>query len=559
MNLKAWFKQNKTVLLLLTFLVLVAYFNSLGNDFVSDDIGAIRDHPHLNKVSYFWKPPYFNMSLRGLIIFLTHKLFGLNPLFYRLSNILFHFDSTWLIFLLTGFFFSSPIPFFTASIFAVHPLLTESITWISGGPYSNGTFFFLLAFLTYILLVTQKKFKLYLPLLFFYLTLLFSEKFIVFPLILLLYELSLGNLKKNWPKLIPFWLIAGFWSFCLLGLLGPRISALETTFYQEPKIYNPLVQIPIAVTSYLELIFWPKNLTLYHSEMIFSQTQYLVRLGVFILFLALIVYFFKKDRRIFFWLSFFLISLLPTLTPLGISWIVAERYVYLGSIGIFAIVAVAIQRLGTLLTKDTSGMAERTPPRWTESQTVSLLILVPILVLLSFRTIARNADWKNQDTLWLATAKTSPSSPQNHNNLGDYYGRHGDFQSSIEEFQMAIKLNPRYADAYHNLANTYQQIGEVDKAIENYKKSLEFGSHLWQSHQALAAIFFDQEKYEQALPEIEKAILINPQNSNLYVNLAVVYLKLNDSQNAQNALNTALQLDPQNRQAKELLYEIKKE
>ena len=96
------------------------------------------------------------------------------------------------------------------------------------------------------------------------------------------------------------------------------------------------------------------------------------------------------------------------------------------------------------------------------------------LFALSVRTITRNADWKNQDTLWLATAKTSPSSPQNHNNLGDYYGRQGDLEKAAEEFKTAIKLKPNYGDAYHNLANIYHQMGEDDLAIENYRKALSF-------------------------------------------------------------------------------------
>lgn len=541
-NFKKWLSQNRFVLVFLAFLVFAVYVNSLGNDFVSDDISAIRDNPNIGQTNYFWKPPYFNISLRGVIIFFTHKIFGLNPTFYRLSNIFFHLGSTLLIFLLLGFFFRPPIPFTTATIFAVHPLLTESVTWISGAPYSNGAFFFLLTFLTYILSANPGKFKFYLLSIFsFFVALHFSEKPIVLPLILFLYEHSFSKLKFNWPKLIPYFAISGFWALYLFGLLGPRITALETTFYQQPGLFNPLIQIPIAITSYLELIFWPKNLTLYHSEMSFSQVEYLVRLGIFILFLVAIIYYFKKDRRIFFWLSFFIISLLPTLTPLGISWIVAERYVYLGSLGIFVFVALAINKIGQLA----------------KDKQVTYLILSVLLILLSSRTILRNNDWKNQDTLWLAMAKTSPSSPQNHNNLGDYYGRQGDFQRSIEEFQKAIELNPGYADAYHNLANTYTQIGKIEEAIKNYQKAIEFGPHLWQSHQALAAVYFNQEKYDLAKQELEKAIAVNPQNPNLYISLAVVYLKLEDFPSAQNALNTVLQLDPNNQKAKEILYGIK--
>lgn len=540
LNLKTIFVDNWKVFALLAFLTLAVYFNSLGNDFVSDDFSAIRDNPNLGKIAPLFKPPYFNINFRALINFLTDKIFGLNPMFYRLSNIFFHLGSAWIIYILVGFFFNPLVSFIAASLFAVHPVLIEGVTWISGGPYSNGAFFLLLSFLAYILANKNKSLKIYLSSLFsFYLALLFSEKLIIFPLILLIYEFFIanGSLKNNWKKLTPFFGLSLLWVFYLFYLLPMRSTALETMYYQKPGFYNPLIQIPIAVTSYLELIFWPKNLTLYHSEMSFTQAEYFLRVIIFLLFLGLIIFSFKKDRRIFFWLSFFLISLLPTLNPLGVSWVVAERYVYLGSIGIFAAGAFLIAYLG----------------KKTSQPKLVYVVLTILIFSFGIRTILRNNDWKNQDTLWLATAKTSPSSPQNHNNLGDYYARQGNFEKAVEEFQTAIKLLPNYGDAYHNLGNTYQQMQKDDQAIESYKKALEFNPNLWQSYQNLAAVYFKQGKFNLAKEELEKAIAVNPNNSNLYVNLAIVYLKLNDSINAKKTLNQALLLDPQNPQAKQLL------
>ncbi|MBM3209296.1 tetratricopeptide repeat protein [Candidatus Shapirobacteria bacterium] len=561
-TLKKWLRQNKFALFFLTFLVFAVYLNSLGNDFVSDDIPSISNNPNIGKIDYVL---YFK-SLRALIIYLTHKVFALDPLFYRLSNIFLHLGSTIVIYSLVAFFFAPPVPLLTASIFAVHPLLTESVTWISGAPYSNGAFFALLSFLSYIHAVKTGSRKSYsLSLCSFLLGLACLDKIIVFPAILTLYELCFGQVKRGWKRLVPYWGLNIFWLLYLFGLLGKRMAALETTFYQAPGFHNPLLQVPIAITSYLELIFWPKNLTLYHSEMSFTQTEYILRLVGFIFFLATIAWFYKKDKRLFFWLSFFLISLLPTLTPFGISWIVAERYVYLGSIGIFVFIAWSINKIGEITSRENLakgkpfGLGSLSPKGWgigeVEQRTnqISFIILSILLIVLSFRTILRNRDWKNQDSLWLATAKTSPSSPQNHNNSGDYYGRHGNLEKAVEEFKRAIELNPRYGDAYHNLANTYQQMGKAELAIENYQDALSFNPNLWQSYQNLAAIYFSQQKYELALQEIQNAIKTNPKNSLLYTNLGVIYLKLGNSQNAKNSLNQALKLDPENQQAKELL------
>lgn len=534
-------RKKYQALILLAFLVFTVYFNSLGNDFVSDDVAMINN-PEISKISFFWKPPYIIPNLRSLIIFLTYKNFGLNPLFYRLSNVLFHLGSSWIIFFLIGLFFKPPISLITASIFAVHPILTEVVTWISGGSYATATFFILLSFLTYLWSINNKRIKLYYPfsVFLFFLALIFSEKIIIFPFVLLGYEFSLGDLKTNWRKLLPFWIITGLWTLNLIGLLGARINALETTFYQKPGIENPLIQVPISVSSYLELIFWPKNLSLYHSEMSFTQIEYLLRLSLFIFFLGSIFYFFKKNRLIFFWLSFFLITLLPTLTPLRIAWIVAERYVYLGSLGIFVLIALVIQKIGNAY----------------KNQKVSYALLIVILIAFSIRTIIRNKDWKNQDTLWLATAKTSPSSPQNHNNLGDLYGRQGNLEKAVEEFKKAIELKPNYGDAYHNLANTYLQMGKKDKAVQNYQKALSVNPNLWQSYQNLAAVYFKEEKYDLATQELEKAIKVNPQNANLYINLGIVYLKLERKEKAKGAFQKALEIDPENKKAQQLLLSV---
>jgi Flp pilus assembly protein TadD len=527
---KDWWQKNWPVLVFLAVLVIAVYFNSLNNEFLSDD-AAISQNPDLNSFYYI---TYSRYNLRSILIYITNQLFGLNPAAYRISNILFHLGSAWIIYFLIQHFFSSPIPLFTASIFAVHPVLTEGVTWISGGPYSNGAFFVLLSFLYYILGIIPAA------AIFFLVSLFFSEKVIGFPIILLLYELGFGNLKKNWKKLIPFFALSGIWLIRLLGLLGPRLAGLETNFNLEPGYNNPLVVIPVAITSYLELVFWPQRLTFYHSELNFSQAQLLIRQVLFLIYSGLIIFFSKKERRIAFWLVFPLILLSPTLTPFRIAWIVAERYLYPAALGFFVAMAFLINKIGGLV----------------KNRRATYIIFALIITALSTRTIVRNRDWQNQDTLWLATAKYSPSSPQNHNNLGDMYSRHGEFDKAIAEFQTAIKLKPDYADAYNNLASAYNLTGQKDLAKEYYQKALLLNPRLWQTHLNLAALYFSQNKFDLTLSHLIKAIEINPNNAELYVNLGIVHYRLKQIPEAKQAWQKALSLDPQQPQAKQFLIEL---
>jgi len=534
-------KPNWQALIFLAFLVFAVYFNSLGNEFVSDDIQAIQKEKNIGNLFFWIKNQPLNF-FRYLFYFIIYRIDGLNPALFHLLGVLFHLGSVFIIYILITLLYTSSLALMVASLYAVHPILSEAVVWISGGVHNQYVFFVLLSFLFYLKARLQDKKKYYFASLLSFIPALFtSEKSAVLPLIIVAFEFSENNFQKTWKKTIPyFFLVASCAAVVFLGgFFQRRVDILSTQYFKSRGLYNPLEQIPTALGSYLGLIFWPDKLSLYHSEMSFTTGQFLINLFITLgLFASLIYTFFHKNyRRIFFWLSFFVISLLPMLTPFKVAWIVAERYVYLGALGIFVVIAFALQELGERLADKRIGYG----------------ILGVLLILLSARTITRNKDWKNHDALWLAAARTSPSSPQNHNNLGDLYGKRGDLKRAVEEFKKAIELRPGYADAYHNLANVYQEMGKIEEAIENYQKAIEYQPLLWQSHQNLAVIYYEQGQYELALQALEAAVKINPEETNLYVNLAVVYSKLGNQEKAQEAMQKALQLDPENLRVRQLL------
>jgi tetratricopeptide (TPR) repeat protein len=444
-----------------------------------------------------------------------------------------------IIYLLLIRLFAPKTALFAASILAVHPITTESVTWISGGPYVQYSFFFMLSLYLYNCCAGNAGFYL-LSVLSFILSLASGEKAVVFPLVLFLFIISRGELRAKWKKVIPFLIVSLIFGALTLSKLPERMQILESAYYQKPHILNPLVQIPVAITSYLQLIFWPKDLTLYHSEMFFLPWEYYLRLIIFVLFLGGTAYAWRRNHSIFFWLSFFVITLLPTLTPWGISWIVAERYAYLGTIGIFVVVAMGLQ-----------GLSEIKKLRLGVNIAFSLII-----VLLATRTVYRNIDWKNEDNLWLATARISPSSPNTHNNLGDVFSRRGNLEKAVEEFKIAIKLDPGYADAYHNLGASLRQMGRSEEAMKSYQKAISLNPQLWQSYQNLAAIYFERGNYKFAEELLMEAVIINPQSSSLHTNLAVVYARAGETEKAKEELKKAILLEPGATRAKELLANL---
>jgi len=540
-NLRIWLNENYPILILLAVLVFGSFLNGLNNEFLSDDIATIRDNVEIGTLKFILFRPF--VFLRAVLYFLIYNLFGKVPAAFRFPNLLSHIGCTWLFYFLACKTISKKVAIFSSTIFAVHPIISEAVTWISGGYYPLYGFFVLLSLVFYSLSKkTDRMF--YFSLTAFLLALFISERAVYLPGILIFWEICFGSIKQNWKRTIPFFTLSGIWGiFFIYGAVGERISILQTSYYQKSTSQNPFFQIPVAISSYFELIVWPKALTLYHSEMNFSKINFAARFTLTIAYFASLIYFFIKNKTVFFWLSFFFITLSPFLTPLGISWVVAERYVYLGSMGIFIVI-------GLLLEKTLQKISQNT----TLFYFITALLVLPLMV----RTIYRNVDWKNQDNLWLAAEKYSPSSPQNHNNLGDLYARWGQLDKAIFYFKRATELQVNYGDAFHNMANVYAQKGDFQTAAKNYQKAIECNPNLWQSYQNLGSIFFQQGNYTKAEEAFEKSIQIYPQNPGLHYALGVTYANLNRKTEAENEMKIALQLDPQYSQAQQALNELTK-
>ncbi|MFA9288565.1 MAG: tetratricopeptide repeat protein [Weeksellaceae bacterium] len=540
---KQWFIEHLPYLILLFLFILVVYFNSFTAELVSDDIYAIKElENQLKNVNYIWHNPTF--ILRSLLYYISYQIGGLSPFAYRIWNILFHVGVVWLVYAIVPFFTKKKyVPFFAASLMAVHPMTIEAVTWISGGIYVQAAFFLLISFLSYLLYQRTEDKKFFVSTVIFYIfALSISEKVIVYPFIIGWYELTLGSLKESWQRITLFFGISFLWGLMILTRVSERFAYLSSKTGNDASstFYNPLLQIPTAIATYLHLYVWPDSLTLYHSDFDLSAPAKIIYILVTLLLFGFGIYLFKRNKVLAFWLGFFLITLLTTMNPFGLSWLVAERYAYLGSVGVFFIWGYAI-----------SSLTEHK-----KLQTLGYLLFAILLVAFSARTIARNNDWRTQDNLWFATAKTSPSDPKTHNNVGDVYARRGDLDKAAEAFTQAIKVNPRYPDAYHNLANIYWRAGKTNEAMDLYVQAYEMNPTLWQSAQNIAALLINEKKFAEAEPYIKAAIKLNPQNPELYTSYATVKAGLGDLPGAREQVMLALTYDPQNETARQMLMQL---
>lgn len=527
-------KINFKAIVFLTILVSLAYFNSLNNQFVSDDIFALTKDKTINSITYVTQQPF--AFIRASFNYLCNKTFGLTPVFFRLFNIFFHLGSVLAAYFLLRLLTGERTAFFAASIFAVHPVAVESVTWISGGIYSQYAFFLLLSFLLFVRSLGDQRLYRF-SLLAYLLSLASHDMAMVLPLILNTYLLLYKMPRSSWKKVFPFFLLSVFWLIVVMPKLGHRIGTLQSVYYQRPNILEYVYSIPAVIVSYIGIIFWPGPLSLHHYSSGFSQNELLIKSAIFLLLILLFVATLKRCRRVWFWFLFFIISLLPTLSTIGLSAVLAERYVYLGSVGIFAIIAITMNYIC-----EKKGLK------------LPLYVFFSILLLLLLgRTVLRNADWRDEVSLCAATLKTDPGSFHAHNSLGVAYSRQGNFSLAEGEFIRAIGINPMNPNPYHNLANVYMEKGEFDKALDYYTKAISRDPGMWQSYRNSAGIYFKEGKFSAARDNIIRAIEINPNDAGLHMNLGLAYIKLNDIDRARHEFEAALRLDPGFQPAKKAL------
>jgi len=461
-------------LIFLASLVGIAYLWTLNFAFLSDDVDGIVNNPEIFKFSWVWQNP--TVILNRLSYFIISNVFGVIPWPFRLVNIGVHLLTVIGVLVLVDKLINKTVAMVAAVLVAVHPLMIESVTWISGNGYSWYGALLVWSLIFYVR--AGKSWKQWLISIGLFLAALeFSEKAAVLPGILLVYRLIVDRKRGKWWDLVPYIALSGLWLVMNIRGVGARLNYLQTEFNSKVETQsaikiNPLVQTPVALSNYLGLIVWPDKLTLYHSEMNFTRTQFSLLVGITIIYFLATAWLLWRRSLAGFFLSWLVIGLSPTLVPLGVAWIVAERYAYFGAIGIFILIAWGLVSLSE-------------KPKWTEA---GWTITVIIACLLLIRTLVRNSDWQDQDHLWLSAERTSPSSPQNHNNLGDLYGRRGNLQLAEWHFKKAIELNPNYADAMHNLGNTYVRLGRFDEAIKMYEAALQNKPSLWQSEQQLKAV-----------------------------------------------------------------------
>jgi tetratricopeptide (TPR) repeat protein len=216
----------------------------------------------------------------------------------------------------------------------------------------------------------------------------------------------------------------------------------------------------------------------------------------------------KSRPEIFFFIWFaFSIAFVFNIFPLDMTY--AERWFYFPMIGFLGI-------LVSLL----NWVAEKR--KWLGK--IILPAFLIIILLLSFRTIIREGDWRNGLTLFSHDVVYSQNSFDLENNLGVELFRAGKISEAKTHFEKSISLQPGWWFPYNNLGAAYEREGDLKKARELYEKSIEKGNYFL-AHENLAFIVLREEKPEEAIRIINQSLAVLPYNLRLWTALTLAYYK----------------------------------
>ena len=563
--------NKKTFSLVLPFVTVallpwIIYYNTLGNNFVFDDLPLIRGNKTISSlngfgdiIEVFTKKSGYR-PIRTLSYALDYRFSGSSPLSYHISNIAYHTITALLVYLVTLALLSDrTTALFAALIFAVHPVHTDSVTYLAGRRDILCVLFYLTGF--YLFLSCRKTGRVLLAplsLVAYLLSIGSKEMGITLPLVFLAYDM-VNNLPPE-GKRSGFTLLkdgAGalkrivrqykyFYSFCAAGMLT---FACYKVFLSSPSHQKGYYGDSLAITfltvakiivHYMKLLIFPVKLVADYSYDAFPLASSLLERSVLFSLILLAVTFFVIVKLLIRnrWLAFggiwFFATLLPVCHIIPHHELLAEHYLYLPSYGFCLIVAPAFTAL--LNNK-----------RYYFLFLSSFLI---ILLLFSLRTIDRNRDWKDGMTLWSKTVQTVPRCARAQNNLGVEYLQNNKYQEALDHLVAASRIKPDYAEAYNNMGLAHKGLGSYDRAISLFARAIYLKKGYFDAHYNLANTLESKGDYDRPIWLYKQLLKKRPRSAQIHNNLGIVYQKQSRFELAEEHFSKALHVDPANREAR---------
>lgn len=521
-------------------LAFLAYANTLGADFAFDDLQFIVPNESIRSLANFTS--FLDMTeggagyrpLRNLVNALNYAACELRPFGWHLVNVLLHVAATALVWRLARKILGAGTFAAAAAtiLFAVHPIHTEAVANVSGRKDILATIFFALGWLAFIRARESAR-----PRWWHYgavfaclaLGFLSKEMALTLPIVLFLHDVALGadtaagKRGFRWAAARAFATLRAHGLF--YGTFGAGlVLAAAYLFLVKPPSFqawwggSPATNFLTAArlhVHYVKLLFLPTTLVGDYTFDAFPvTTDALDPAGLlslaFVLGLALFaIGTLSRYPLASFCILFHLVTLLPVSHLKPHHELAGERFLYLPSIG-FAIL---------------SGAALAAIARRIGARRAALALVLPVALLYTGRTFARNLDWKDDKTFWTKTIEDAPRCSRAHRNLAFHLFREGRRDEAFASIRRSMEIEPDNGASHFNLAIMLEETGEPEKAIAHYEAAGKHALFRQKAPMNLGLLYGRMGKLDAAEAQFRKLSQLDPGDGSVWFNLAVIATK----------------------------------
>ena len=558
-----FFTRMRTALLLsgLVVLVFVIYSSGLNGPFILDDMSNIEYNPHIRitRLSFdglkqaAFEGAASRRPVANISFALNYFFHGENTFGYHLVNILVHATAGIFLYFFIKTTLSTPalrskfenqkwIAFITVLIWLVHPVQTQSVTYIVQRMNSLAAMFYIMALFFYArgrLSQAPRNRWLWFSGCAVAAILAFGSKqnAASLPFFIFLYEwyflqdLKIGWLKRKLKIVFLVFFVCGFISLLYLGS-DPieRLSSIRDFANKEFTLFERVMTQFRVVIHYISLIFLPHPSRLnldYDFPLSTSLINPITTLFSLITILGLIglaIYFAKKERLFSFCILWFLGNLVieSSVIPLAIIF---EHRIYLPSMMVCLLAVVWLY--------------PRLRPKW-----LGIGVLAAVVMVFSFWTYARNSVFRDQITIWGDCVAKSPNKARPHNNLGIFLKKKGRINEARVLFQKALQLKPEYASAHINLGATLVRQNRLEEALDHFAQALRIRGSFPEAHYSMGNVLALLSRIDEAQDHYQKALEAHPEYADAHLKLADILDQKGKSQEAIAHYQEALRIKP---------------
>lgn len=478
-------------------LPLLLYAGSLGNDFLVDDEAIItanvRLAPGQTPLEIFRRPeqkadftlPYYR-PLTNLSYWVDARLWGLEPGGFHLTNWLLHATNTLLTFeFIRGLTGNPTVGLVAAILFAAHPIHSESVDLVQGRTDLLATLFFLVSLLALRRCLLARRTR--------QATVAGAASLLGFMGALLAKEMAI-----TWPILVAglFWADpesargrlgrGGLMLAVGIGVLAGYLKIRQTVLGEIIRgdlggLATPrLGLVPISLANYVRLLVWPFSFAFIReipAPDAWTEPRVLGAGFLMVAMLGGLAILWRWNRLAAFGAGWTLATMLPVLNLIRIpgGFVVAERYLYLPSVGFCLLVAVLFRR--ALLAWPTRAI-----------QVPLLSAFATVLIGFVATIQIRTAEWQDPIGTYEAMALQAPKSFFVRTNLGLEYLFHGRIADAVSALGRARDLEPTNPVAWNNLGAALEKSGRIQEAREAFERAITLDAGYAKPYENLARI-----------------------------------------------------------------------